>query len=236
MWTVGRPALVSIKLLLVAWYCSHMHSPRQLLVEGAGSIVTHYVLLLLATIHPAHVLCWAAVAALSTTLSTAALDKHPQSKERGITLDLGFSAFTVSAGKVPCVLTQQHVHVAAGLSSVRPTSSTPTCSCGCTGRNYTSHRAAGPSWLTLYDLKAVLAFVCLTLSAVQVPAPEQLQQLGHDALQFTLVDCPGHASLIRTIIGGAQIIDTMILVIDVTKGTAVMAAAAVAASWVHCGC
>ena len=30
---------------------------------------------------------------LSTTLSTAALDKHPQSRERGITLDLGFSAF-----------------------------------------------------------------------------------------------------------------------------------------------
>lgn len=29
------------------------------------------------------------VAALSQTLSTAALDKHPQSKERGITLDLG---------------------------------------------------------------------------------------------------------------------------------------------------
>lgn len=44
--------------------------------------------------------CWClsvAVAALSTTLSTAALDKHPQSKERGITLDLGFSAFTVSS-------------------------------------------------------------------------------------------------------------------------------------------
>uniref|UniRef100_H3AZ57 Eukaryotic elongation factor, selenocysteine-tRNA specific n=1 Tax=Latimeria chalumnae TaxID=7897 RepID=H3AZ57_LATCH len=30
--------------------------------------------------------------------------------------------------------------------------------------------------------------------------------------------CPGHASLIRTIIGGAQIIDLMMLVIDVTKG------------------
>jgi selenocysteine-specific elongation factor len=37
----------------------------------------------------------AAVAALSTTLSTAALDKNPQSRERGITLDLGFSSFTV---------------------------------------------------------------------------------------------------------------------------------------------
>ncbi len=37
-------------------------------------------------------------------------------------------------------------------------------------------------------------------------------------MQFTLVDCPGHASLIRTIIGGAQIIDVMFLVIDVNKG------------------
>ena len=36
--------------------------------------------------------------------------------------------------------------------------------------------------------------------------------------QVTLVDCPGHASLIRTIIGGAQIIDAMLLVIDITKG------------------
>lgn len=69
------------------------------------------------------------VAALSSTLSTAALDKHPQSKERGITLDLGFSAFTA-------------------------------------------------------------------------PLPEHLAHLPYGALQFTLVDCPGHASLIRTIIGG----------------------------------
>ena len=37
-------------------------------------------------------------------------------------------------------------------------------------------------------------------------------------MQFTLVDCPGHASLIRTIIGGAQIIDMMFLIIDITKG------------------
>lgn len=39
-----------------------------------------------------------------------------------------------------------------------------------------------------------------------------------DEIQCTLVDCPGHASLIRTIIGGAQIIDVMLLVVDVTKG------------------
>lgn len=39
--------------------------------------------------------------------------------------------------------------------------------------------------------------------------------LPHPASQ---VDCPGHASLIRTIIGGAQIMDMMLLVVDATKG------------------
>jgi selenocysteine-specific elongation factor len=33
-------------------------------------------------------------------------------------------------------------------------------------------------------------------------------------LQITLVDCPGHASLMKTVIGGASIIDFMILVVD----------------------
>ena len=33
-----------------------------------------------------------------------------------------------------------------------------------------------------------------------------------------LVDCPGHASLIKTVLGGASIIDCMILVVDVNKG------------------
>jgi selenocysteine-specific elongation factor len=87
------------------------------------------------------------VRALSTLVSTAALDKNPQSQARGITLDLGFSSFAV-----PCP--QRLAHSGSG---------------------------------------------------------EQL-------LQFTLVDCPGHASLIRTIIGGAQIIDMMLLVVDVVKG------------------
>ena len=84
------------------------------------------------------------VRVLSTQFSTAALDKHPQSKARGITLDLGFSAFSA---------------------------------------NVPEHLAG------------------------QV-----------EKLQYTLVDCPGHASLIRTIIGGAQIIDRMLLVVDITKG------------------
>ncbi|KAL4495602.1 hypothetical protein ABPG72_014071 [Tetrahymena utriculariae] len=84
--------------------------------------------------------------ALSVVTSTASMDKNPQSQERGITLDLGFSAFFTKT-------------------------------------------------------------------------PERLkEQLKLDYLQFTLVDCPGHASLIKTIIGGASIIDIMFLLIDVNKG------------------
>ncbi|XP_053381410.1 selenocysteine-specific elongation factor-like [Mercenaria mercenaria] len=83
---------------------------------------------------------------LSTTASTASFDKNPQSKERGITLDLGFSSF-------------------------------------------------------------------------QVDLPTHLVREGEQGVvQYTLVDCPGHASLIKTIIGGAQIIDLMLLVVDVVKG------------------
>ena len=44
------------------------------------------------------------------------------------------------------------------------------------------------------------------------------QEKGFSKVQITLVDCPGHASLIKTIIGGAQIINLMMLVVDVTKG------------------
>jgi selenocysteine-specific elongation factor len=85
--------------------------------------------------------------ALSRIGSTAAFDKNPQSQARGITLDLGFSAFDA-------------------------------------------------------DVSGDEAFVAANIGR----------------LQFTLVDCPGHASLIRTVLGGAQIIDVMILLVDVTKG------------------
>ena len=54
-----------------------------------------------------------------------------------------------------------------------------------------------------------------------MPVPPHLQQdIGdeYDHVQYTLVDCPGHASLIKTIIGGAQIIDMIVLVIDINKG------------------
>ena len=87
------------------------------------------------------------VKALSTLLSTAALDKSKQSRQRGMTLDLGFSCFFVD-----------------------------------------------------------------------MPSHLKEHFPGKTNLQMTLVDCPGHASLIRTIIGGAQIIDMVLLVVDAVKG------------------
>jgi selenocysteine-specific elongation factor len=90
---------------------------------------------------------------LSTIASTACFDKNPQSKERGITLDLGFSAFYIVTPKY------------------------------------------------LKD---------------KYPSNERL--VNSEIIQITLVDCPGHASLIRTVIAGASIIDSIILVIDAVKG------------------
>lgn len=44
-------------------------------------------------------------------------------------------------------------------------------------------------------------FLHTGFSSFIVPLPPQLASSGKGSLQFTLVDCPGHASLIRTIIG-----------------------------------
>uniref|UniRef100_A0A7S2ZDG9 Tr-type G domain-containing protein n=2 Tax=Rhodosorus marinus TaxID=101924 RepID=A0A7S2ZDG9_9RHOD len=79
------------------------------------------------------------VRVLSTTLSTASLDRHPQSRSRGITLDLGFS----------CI--------------------------------------------------------------------DRVDDHGVSQT-ITLVDCPGHATLLRTIICGSRIVDGMMLVVDASKG------------------
>lgn len=39
-----------------------------------------------------------------------------------------------------------------------------------------------------------------------------------DDLQATLVDCPGHASLFRMVVGAANIIDIVLLIVDAVKG------------------
>lgn len=50
------------------------------------------------------------------------------------------------------------------------------------------------------------------------PGVDASVKAKYSGVQFTLVDCPGHASLIKTVLGGASIIDLMILVVDAKKG------------------
>jgi len=58
----------------------------------------------------------------------------------------------------------------------------------------------------------------LGFSAFTLPLPKLSEHSQEQFAQITLVDCPGHASLIKTIIGGAHIIDMALLVIDAIKG------------------
>ena len=106
---------------------------------------------------------------ISSISSTAAFDKNPQSKERGITLDLGFSALYLKTPKI------------------------------------------------LKDLY-----------------PNNQKIIQSEYIQITLVDCPGHASLIRTVISGASIIDTVILVIDSLKGIQIQTVECIALSEILC--
>lgn len=106
---------------------------------------------------------------ISSISSTASFDKNPQSKERGITLDLGFSALYIKTPKI---------------------------------------------------LKEIF--------------PNNKKITQSEYIQITLVDCPGHASLIRTVISGASIIDTVILVIDSLKGIQIQTVECIALSEILC--
>lgn len=77
----------------------------------------------------------------------------------------------------------------------------PPCCCS----SVTWHRDAHTNYCPLFRARACVA------SASTAGADDE-------QVQITLVDCPGHATLIRTVIGGAHIIDLALLVVDVTKG------------------
>ena len=126
------------------------------------------------------------VKTLSSVLSTAALDKSKQSRARGITLDLGFSAFLLPLPEQlrgEQVFSQDHNGEFNSNDKKRKKK----------GKGSNKGIGCKNNDISNLDQK-------------------------YDLLQVTLVDCPGHASLIRTIIGGAQIIDMVLLVVDATKG------------------
>ncbi|RHY43643.1 hypothetical protein DYB30_004201 [Aphanomyces astaci] len=77
-------------------------------------------------------------------------------------------------------------------------------------------REVRPSRSTMLDVNSTSGITLdLGFSSFLLPLHDDASS---DAAQITLVDCPGHASLIKTVIGGAHIIDMALLVIDVVKG------------------
>ncbi len=168
------------------------------------------------------------VRALSTELSTAALDKHPQSQERGITLDLGFSGFFVDApthvvdrgyDRVHFTLVDWWVDRGARTQCVcvccahivcacREVGGHSACVCVCVCARALAHgsgihtglQCALGLWHTSAPSADVATLSCDLLLGAHAPA--------FGCLCFAcLTVSPGHAGLIRTIIGGAQIID-----------------------------
>ncbi|CAN0234928.1 unnamed protein product [Hapterophycus canaliculatus] len=132
---------------------------------------------------------------------------HVQSRERGITLDLGFSSFTVALpGHLP---TDQYSQLQFTLVRGEDFGSIAFAIMHAvlnSVRGVKARRRAGTS-------NAFAARSTLTADSSAAPPPKTLRRR-----HISQVDCPGHASLIRTIIGGAQIMDMMLLVVDATKG------------------
>ncbi|GLE06490.1 hypothetical protein PINS_up015737 [Pythium insidiosum] len=60
-----------------------------------------------------------------------------------------------------------------------------------------------------------LGFSSFRIPRIGSAAPSESGDIQY---QITLVDCPGHASLFKTILGGVHIIDAVVLVVDVVKG------------------
>ena len=120
---------------------------------------------------------------LTTIASTASLDKNPQSQEKGITIDIGFSSFTIKNPKIEEEQNSEEEKINEEEKN---------------------------------NLKENLEEKKIS--------EETLKKY----LQFTLVDCPGHASFMKSVIAGASIIDLMILVIDINKGIQVQTAECIA--------
>eukprot|EP00007_Cunea_sp_BSH-02190019_P001109 CAMPEP_0174236238 /NCGR_PEP_ID=MMETSP0417-20130205/5427_1 /TAXON_ID=242541 /ORGANISM="Mayorella sp, Strain BSH-02190019" /LENGTH=719 /DNA_ID=CAMNT_0015314851 /DNA_START=111 /DNA_END=2266 /DNA_ORIENTATION=+ len=188
------------------------------------------------------------VKALSSKASTAAFDKSPQSRERQITLDLGFSAFYTPLYPpvgTPSSSSSSSAAVSTSTNSDDPTTSSvkasdPSVSSSDASSSPPSTRSSAstptdPTADPTDDASDRTTStktadpVTKTSSSTTLPSPlcdlqpTEVDSLraradGAECVQWTLVDCPGHASLIRTILGGAQLMDIMILLVDVTKG------------------
>ena len=120
------------------------------------------------------------VKTLSSVLSTAALDKSKQSRARGITLDLGFSAFLLP---LPEQLKDEQI-----------------------SNNNASSNNESESYSTEKKKKKKNKNIGNGSNIIGNSVQNMNLDQRYDLLQVTLVDCPGHASLIRTSLEGPKLL------------------------------
>ncbi|SPJ08191.1 selenocysteine-specific elongation factor selB homologue, putative [Plasmodium sp. DRC-Itaito] len=154
---------------------------------------------------------------LSEVLSTCALDKHKESKERGITIDLGFSSFYIKK-KI-----KNNYNVINHKREIQT--------------NLPNYQMIDQNALLDYKTKEKneLHNILYDNTNIEYNVEEEEQQKYYDntnfkhnynniyfydeeIIQICLVDCPGHHSLLKSIIMGSNITDVILLVIDINKG------------------
>lgn len=148
---------------------------------------------------------------LSTQTSTAGLDKHPESQERGITIDLGFTCFAIKMGSedVKVASDEREGNNEEELNTVENDVG-----------NLTLKEVREEKELKEDKEGLIPVQKDKTQRNPEVEASMNLKKF----VRFTLVDCPGHAAFVKSVIAGARIIDLMLLVVDAQKGIQIQTA------------
>ncbi|KYO03432.1 selenocysteine-specific elongation factor selB- like protein [Plasmodium reichenowi] len=150
---------------------------------------------------------------LSEVLSTCALDKHKESKERGITIDLGFSSFYIKKKIKKNYNVNHKREVQTNLPNDQTTDQNePFLYCKRKEKN-DLHNIRYDKTNIEYNEKQ--NYYDYTNS--KHPS-NNIYFYDEEIIQICLVDCPGHHSLLKSIIMGSEITDIILLVIDVNKG------------------
>ncbi|CAD49059.1 selenocysteine-specific elongation factor selB-like [Plasmodium falciparum NF54] len=150
---------------------------------------------------------------LSQVLSTCALDKHKESKERGITIDLGFSSFYIKKKKKKKYDVNQKREIQTNLLNDQTTDQKESFL-------YCKREEKNDLHNIQYD-KTNIEYNeeqnCYDYTNDKHHS-NNIYFYDEEIIQICLVDCPGHHSLLKSIIMGSEITDIIILVIDINKG------------------
>ncbi|VWU49117.1 selenocysteine-specific elongation factor selB homologue, putative [Hepatocystis sp. ex Piliocolobus tephrosceles] len=165
---------------------------------------------------------------LSEVLSTCALDKHKQSQERKITIDLGFSSFYIKK-KIINHNEQANINVNLKFDKTadilsddikfkkeKEQEKKETIDCKKVNNIKEEKKETNEKIENIINSLDYSSYSINTKNGKDILNIQEEQK--YEVIQVCLVDCPGHQSLLKCIIMGAEITDLIFLVIDINKG------------------